>query len=292
MGDEELTPAQKLKLAESFISLSPPAQESLVLDDVRTLVGASVLTADKERQLLAKVNTAKFAAVQVEGRKVLLTPHGALAGGTFLDPSGPCVLEVDHKALTASKSEQPLRPEQLQSIQGASSLRNEVDAAMQRYASDYLPGGVVTTYGSMGSGVTVVCCMSSRVAELSNYWAGAWTSEWTLEVPGGGAIGTLTGKVKCDVHYFEDGNVQLDDKVAFQCELPAGMSEVGAAFAGKVRDYEQATLAKLEDIYQNMSDTVLQGLRRRLPVTRTKFDWDKLAVARLAQDLQKAAAIS
>ena len=38
-------------------------------------------------------------------------------------------------------------------------------------------------------------------------------------------------------------------------------------------------------IYQNMSETVLQGLRRRLPVTRTKFDWDKLSVSRLASEV-------
>ena len=117
-------------------------------------------------------------------------------------------------------------------------------------------------------------------------WAGAWRAEWSLEVPMGGSIGTLTGKVVVHVHYFEDGNVQLDDKAAFQCEIPATPSEVGAEFVGKVRASEQAFIAKLEDIYANMSESVLQALRRRLPVTRTKFDWDRLAVARLAADLQ------
>ena len=94
------------------------------------------------------------------------------------------------------------------------------------------------------------------------------------------------------VHYFEDGNVQLDDKAVFQRECPAGADVVGSEFVGKVREIEQQFAAKLEEIYSTMSDSVLQGLRRRLPVTRTKFDWDKLAVAKLAGDLQKAAAVS
>jgi len=292
MASEDLTPQQKLGLAQTFVDLAPPAQESLVLDDVRTLVGASVLTADKEQALLAKAHKAKFAVCNLEGKKVLLTPHAELPGGLFLDPSGPCAFTVDHKTLTGSKAAQPLSPAQQQSISSASALRAEVDGAMQAYCRDYLPSGVVTTYGSTGAGVTVVSCISAKVAELSNYWAGSWTSEWTLEVPAGGAIGQLTGNVKCDVHYFEDGNVQLDDKIVFQCELPAGAGEAWGAFAGKLREFEQGALAKLEDIYTNMSESVLQGLRRRLPVTRTKFDWDKQAVARLAQDLQKAAAIS
>ena len=92
--------------------------------------------------------------------------------------------------------------------------------------------------------------------------------------------------------YSNGGNVQLDDKAVFQRECPAGADVVGSEFVGKVREIEQQFAAKLEEIYSTMSDSVLQGLRRRLPVTRTKFDWDKLAVAKLAGDLQKAAAVS
>ena len=44
----------------------------------------------------------------------------------------------------------------------------------------------------------------------------------------------------------------------------------------------------MEEIYATMSETVLQGLRRRLPVTRVKFDWDnKASVHKLASELQK-----
>ena len=44
----------------------------------------------------------------------------------------------------------------------------------------------------------------------------------------------------------------------------------------------------MEETYATMSETVLQGLRRRLPVTRVKFDWDnKASVHKLASELQK-----
>lgn len=155
-------------------------------------------------------------------------------------------------------------------------------------------------------------------------------------------------KVSCNVHYFEDGNVQLEDRIVFFAEVhqiaccqprsglcalrygsppqallmalrvaPASLvarcacdgsfptapslhassnrshspqvsclpSEVGKAVADQVRTFECGFIAKMEEIYQNMSETVLQGLRRRLPVTRTKYDWDKLAVGRLAAEM-------
>jgi len=104
-------------------------------------------------------------------------------------------------------------------------------------------------------------------------------------------MGPLTGMVMWLVNYFDEVKVLLYELVPFLWERRGGVGVVGSAFASKVRECEAGVVSKLEDIYQNMSDTVLQGLRRRLPVTRTKFDWDKLAVAKLAADLQSAAGL-
>ena len=284
------SPAQKLAIAANFVLNTPPGQTANVMDDVRLLVGPSVLTADKEASLLARVNKERFTAVEVEGRKVLLTVHGEMPNGTFLDPKNSCSLDVDHKALTATKSAEPLAAAVQTALDGARGLREAVDREMSSYVSGFLPSAVVTTYGSEGNGIKVICCVSSQLADLNNYWAGAWRSSgrWRPRA----AAWTLTGKVVVHVHYFEDGNVQLDDKAVFQKGCPAGADVVGAEFTKLVKASEQNFMAKLEDIYATMSDGVLQGLRRRLPVTRTKFDWDKLAVARLAGGLQRAAAIS
>lgn len=185
--------------------------------DVLYLVDPSILTPEKEAALLARTNKEKFAIVTAEGRKVLLTPKGELPNGTFLDPNdGGSVLTVNHKGLTATRSGEPLSAEQRNSIVLSTPLRDEVDAQMQRYCSEWLPGGVCTTYGSAGSSVKVVCCISVLDAELCNYWAGAYRAEWTLEVPAGGSTGQLTGKIFINVHYFEDGNVQLDDKAVLR----------------------------------------------------------------------------
>jgi len=276
-----LSPSQKLALATNFVLNSPPAQTINVLDDVRTLVGGNVLTEDRELALLARVNKEKFAAVEVDSYMVLLTPHGELPTGQFLDPSSGCSLTVDHKALTAIKGADQISS----SMKGSAQVREAVDSAMRQYCKEWMPSAVVTTYGFTGAGIKVVCCVAALHAELHNYFSGRWHSEWTLEVPSGGSVGQLTGKVSCNVHYFEDGNVQLEDRIVFFAEVSCLPSEVGKAVADQVRTFECGFIAKMEEIYQNMSETVLQGLRRRLPVTRTKYDWDKLAVGRLAAEM-------
>lgn len=286
MAEEELSPQQKLALAQNFVVNSPPAQTSHVLEDVKVLVGDEVLTDKRQLALAARVNKEQFAAVDVGGgKRVLLTPHGELPDGLFLDPSTESAIEVDHTKLTARTSDTPVDGATLASMREGttSAMRAAVDAAMQKYVSNHLPDGVVTTYGTAEAGSRIVCCISALTANLENYWAGRWKSEWTLEVPSGGSIGTLTGTVSCHVHYFEDGNVQLDDKVVFQAEIE--VKDVGAAFAAKVKEFDTQFYAKLEDIYAGLSEEVLKNLRRRLPITGQKFDWDKLSVARLAGEV-------
>jgi len=41
-----------------------------------------------------------------------------------------------------------------------------------------------------------------------------WRSHWVLEFTTRSKSGTLKGTVHSNVHYFEDGNVQLDDRSA------------------------------------------------------------------------------
>ena len=53
-------------------------------------------------------------------------------------------------------------------------------------------------------------------------------SSWTLEVSEGAASGQLSGSVACNVHYFEDGNVQLDDGTKFTQSIEALNARNGA----------------------------------------------------------------
>ena len=66
----------------------------------------------------------------------------------------------------------------------------------------------------------MTCCTASLLHDLPNYWAGRWWAEWKLTAPRGASVGQLTGEIKCKVHYFEDGNVQLTDGSSFRCEMP------------------------------------------------------------------------
>jgi hypothetical protein len=57
--------------------------------------------------------------------------------------------------------------------------------------------------------------ITGEKVNLKNFWSGKWTSNWNLTIDGSGGSATLSGDIKIHVHYFEDGNLQMQTNKAF-----------------------------------------------------------------------------
>ncbi|GAA5845284.1 hypothetical protein JCM9279_004829 [Rhodotorula babjevae] len=109
----------------------------------------------------------------------------------------------------------------------------------------------------------------------SNYWTGRWRSTYTLDW----AKGTLEGTAKVNIHYYEQGNVQLSTTLKSTTPLPA--SPPAEAVLAALKASESSFQRQLGDTYATLSDGAFKGLRRALPKTRSKVDWDKAGAYRL-----------
>ena len=83
------------------------------------------------------------------------------------------------------------------------------------------------------------------------------------------------------MHYYEQGNVQLSTTHDISLALPPAISASGgASSANKVLALIDAEESKyqssLNETYAEMGEKTFKGLRRALPMTRSKLDWDRV----------------
>ena len=92
----------------------------------------------------------------------------------------------------------------------------------------------------------------------------------------------MTGKIHVDVHYYEDGNVALNTTKPLNLTVPSVSAEsIISRIATAERDYQE----ELNRAFVRTADGAFKGLRRQLPITRQKVEWEKVGGYRLGQDI-------
>lgn len=93
---------------------------------------------------------------------------------------------------------------------------------------------------------------------------------------------TVSGKIHVDVHYYEDGNVSLSTTKPISIAIPSVSAEtIISRIATAERDYQE----ELNRAFSRMAEGAFKGLRRQLPITRQKVEWEKVGGYRLGQDI-------
>ncbi len=109
---------------------------------------------------------------------------------------------------------------------------------------------------------------------------GRWRSTYTLPLsPSPSSLNTLTGTIKVDVHYYEDGNVRLLTNKSLSLPLSSSSSSSTPSATEIMKQIAQAEKKYQEELnraFGNLSEGAFKGLRRQLPVTRQRVEWEKI----------------
>ena len=105
---------------------------------------------------------------------------------------------------------------------------------------------------------------------------GRWRSQYLYDP----SSGSLSGGLKVDVHYYEDGNVRLttDKPVSASISSTGNASDVVRQIMQVERKYQE----DLNRAFASLSEGAFKSLRRQLPVTRQKIEWDKISGYRVS----------
>jgi len=263
----EVTDEEIIDIANSFLLSSPPGEFMEVVTDVRALLPNESLINESAPRTFREYNTEQMVSVDSPGKghKVLITKYGEISDGEYLDPKGGVVLQYDHikQEVTGTR---PIRSGDTES--GIESLRSAFEKEAFEYVNEHYPTGSTTVYGKDGK---IIIAISSARFNSHNFWNGRWRSTWTYH------SGELVGRFKIVVHYYEDGNVQLNSDCTQTTKISEGSPDAIASAALKeIAKVEQNFQEALDGSYRSMGDTTFKALRRALPITRTRIDWNKI----------------
>ena len=127
--------------------------------------------------------------------------------------------------------------------------------------------------------ITYHLVLSSHNFNYKNFWTGEWLSIWEINKKNEGF--ELNGKIRLSTYYYEEGNVQFklnkeyNEKINSTEENDISAQEIISV----INNLENNIQIELDLIYDSLSDEYLKPLRRRMPVTGQKMNWNLNQIA-------------
>jgi len=279
MQKDELPIEEKLKISTNFLLDSPPGEVSFVYDDIRVLMADDENFTKGIMNALEQYNTEQYITVTLPDQEmpVIVSKYGQIENDKFFDPKSKKIFKLDHLNQTVTEVESHEFDE------AAEPLRLEIETAATNYVKDHYPNGVLTVYSKDN---TVVITLVDNKYNSANYWNGRWQSTWIISPESN----ELKGTVKVNVHYYEDGNVQLNATKDFELFTSTNSDDLNTkaeAYIKLICKAENEYQTSLNESYVELSENTFKGLRRALPLTRHKLDWDKILNYKIGQELQE-----
>ena len=148
--------------------------------------------------------------------------------------------------------------------------------SLATYATEHFTSSSYGVYPYEGK---LAILLVSNKYSPTNFWNGRWRSIYLYDP----SSADLTGTIHVNVHYYEDGNVALTTT------KPVSISAVGTSASDvqrKIASTERAYQEELNRSFVAMNEQSFKALRRQLPVTRQKVEWEKVGGYRLGSDLR------
>ncbi|KAL2756028.1 hypothetical protein ACRALDRAFT_1076597 [Sodiomyces alcalophilus JCM 7366] len=263
--------SSEVETVSAFVEEAPPGELADVVADIKALASPDIVSS--LGPAFEKYNEEQFATVTLPGssQPVIISSHSSLGGGQYYDVESSSSFTFDHTTQKASGVQSYV----IESAQ--SDLVKSILKALGPYTKEHFPNAAYGVYPIENDTKVAVIVVSNKYSP-NNYWNGRWRSLYIFDP----SSGTLEGCIKVDVHYYEDGNVRLLTNRPSTASIPSG---TGAGIVKEISAMEKKYQTELNKGFADLSEGAFKGLRRQLPVTRQKIEWEKVTSYRLGQDI-------
>ncbi|KAJ5974639.1 hypothetical protein N7481_011849 [Penicillium waksmanii] len=261
--------------ASAFIEGAPPGELADVVADVQALTSEEGDIIPSLAPAFERYNEAQLTTVKLPGssQEVIVSEFNKVEGNRYFDPESQTSFEIDHITQTASAAQSaPLES------QNADLIKSLIKS-LGIHAREHYPDCSYGVYPTENDSAVAILLVANRYSP-NNFWNGRFRAIY--QVPVSSSSTSINGKIHVDVHYYEDGNVSLNTTKPIALSVPSISAEsIISRIATAERDYQE----ELNRAFVAMAEGTFKGLRRQLPITRQKVEWEKVGGYRLGQDI-------
>ena len=234
---------------KDILTSSPPGQFDQVLTSLRSIIPKS-----QEAQLLEpNFITALRSDWEISTCRSILTASSNGSGDETATTNDECVASLhkamaDYISLKFSSS----------GVQSAHKIVREIE-------------------GDTNSPISIATF--AEKIDLHNHNSGSWTGHYTINP----ASNSLSGNVVICAHTFENGgNFQLHSNIPLEGVTIQSNQKDATKWAADTTNQiltweDEQIMETLREMYVSMSSVHLKSLRRVMPITRTKMEWNVMA---------------
>jgi capping protein (actin filament) muscle Z-line, alpha len=141
--------------------------------------------------------------------------------------------------------------------------------------AEHFPSSTIGIYPIESDSAVAMILVATKYSP-QNFWNGRWRSTYTLNP----LSNSVTGNIKVDVHYYEDGNVRMSTNKKVEISSGTGSAD---AIVREIAKAENKYQEELNRAFMALSEGSFKGLRRQLPVTRQRVEWEKIGGYRVCR---------
>ncbi|KAL6917810.1 hypothetical protein FSST1_009305 [Fusarium sambucinum] len=283
-----------IETISSFVDGAPPGELADVIADIKSLtLDSNPDIVNNLAPAFEKYNEEQFVTVKLPGSsqpvgdqqsrmdmrnrkanmegQVIISPYNSLGDGRYFDIETSSSFAFDHTTQKASAVQSHV-------LEGTQvDLVKSILKSIGPYVEEHFANAAHGVYPIESDSKIAIVIVGNKYSP-NNFWNGRWRSLYILD-PSSGA---LEGSLKVDVHYYEDGNVRLLTNKTVSSNIS---SVNGAGIVREISTTEKKYQEELNKGFVSLSEGAFKGLRRQLPVTRQKIEWDRVTSYRLGQDI-------
>ena len=254
-----------VNVAKYIIKKTPIGHLSKSLENLRSVVGEQVMDTDEVKKEIHAYGETHLSAVNndVTNSKVVISPLTKDAQGFYYDQGQKVKFRIGLESGAV---------EEAQSTEVNNDLRDVVEKKLKEYLQKCYQMEVTkyNVYFDAGANKIVVL-ISCHNLNLKSFWSGEWLSTWEMNINGH----QIKGNLRANTYYYEEGNVQFSLDTKFNGNANGGDNNaVADSLIEFIKTSENSVQLELEKVYDELSENYIKPLRRKLPVTGTKMNWN------------------